>query len=163
MRFDLFLLLALAMPGAALAQDAPSKAATSADKFSIDIPAADPAAPPVEAPSTDPATPPAPVVPPDSAPAPAPAIAAGTFSLDTPIADLIADPRAKAVLDKNLPGISSDENLDKFKGMSLRQFAPLTGGQLTPALMTQTAYDLAALTAGSVSGPSASRTRTIGR
>ena len=85
-----------------------------------------------------------------------------SFSLDTPIAALIADYRAKAVLDRNLPGLSADENLDKFKAMSLRQFAPLTGGQLTAELMTKTAYDLAAITAGQAT-PAPARRKTIGR
>jgi hypothetical protein len=68
-----------------------------------------------------------------------------SFTLDTPIADLIADPAAKAVLDKDLPGLSSDKNLDKFAKLGLRQFQPLTGGQLTDALLVQVARDLAGL------------------
>ena len=75
----------------------------------------------------------------------APAAAVGHFTLDTPIKDLIADPAAKAVLDKNLPGMSSDENLPKFEDKSLRQLQPLSGGQLTDALMKQVAADLAAI------------------
>ncbi len=67
------------------------------------------------------------------------------FTLDTPIADLIADPAAKAVLDKDLPGLSSDENLDKFAKLGLRQFQPLTGGQLTDAMLVKVARDLTRL------------------
>lgn len=75
----------------------------------------------------------------------APEPAASPFSLDTPIADLIADPRAKAVLDKNLPGLSADANLDKFRLLSLRKFQPLTGGQLTEELLASTGKDLEAI------------------
>ena len=84
----------------------------------------------------------------DAAPVDAPATAPGlraSFTLDTPIADLIANPAAKAVLDKDLPGLTSDENLDKFAKIGLRQFQPLTGGQLTDALLVKVARDLAKL------------------
>ena len=67
------------------------------------------------------------------------------YTLDTPIKVLIADPGAKAVLDKDLPGLSTDENLPKFEDKSLRQFQPLTGGQLTDALLEKTGKDLAAI------------------
>ncbi|MBB5717602.1 hypothetical protein FHR23_000509 [Stakelama sediminis] len=67
------------------------------------------------------------------------------FTLDTPIETLIADKRSRAVLDKDLPGLSTDENLDKFKAMSLRKFQPMTGGQLTDAMMHKVAKDLAAI------------------
>lgn len=66
------------------------------------------------------------------------------YTLDTPIKVLIADPVAKAVLDKDLPGMSSDENLPKFADKSLRQLQPLTGGQLTDAMLKQVATDLGA-------------------
>ena len=67
------------------------------------------------------------------------------YTLDTPIKDLIADPAAKAVLDKDLPGMSSDENLPKFEDKSLRAMKPLSGGQLTDDLLKQVAADLAAI------------------
>lgn len=73
---------------------------------------------------------------------PAPVI---KFSLDTPIAELIADRRAKAVLDKDLPGLSFDKNLDKFIHMNLRQLQPQSDGRLTDALMEQVGADLAAI------------------
>ncbi len=76
--------------------------------------------------------------------APAAASINAHFTLDTPIKDLIADPQAKAVLDKDLPGMSADENLPKFEDKSLRQLQPLTGGQLTDDLLKKVATDLAA-------------------
>lgn len=80
-----------------------------------------------------------------AAPAPAGKGFRASFTLDTPIGDLIADPAAKAVLDKDLPGLSSDDNLDKFAKLGLRQFQPLTGGQLTDALLVKVARDLSTL------------------
>ena len=78
----------------------------------------------------------------------APAAIDAHYTLDTPIKDLIADPAAKAVLDKDLPGMSSDENLPKFEDKSLRQLQPLSGGQITDSLMKQVASDLAAIGSG---------------
>ena len=77
------------------------------------------------------------------APEPVAADPAAPLTLDTPIAALIADPRGKAVLDRDLPGLSTDENLDKFSAKSLREFQPLTGGQLTNAMLAKVAFDLA--------------------
>lgn len=75
----------------------------------------------------------------------APRAPVAKFSLDTPIAELIADRRAKAAIDKHLPGLSFDKNLDKFSAMSLRQLQPQSGGRLTDALMEQVGADLAAI------------------
>jgi hypothetical protein len=120
----LLLPLLLLVPAAAPAQQTPSTAASAADKFSLDIPVDETVTAPVAA------TPPA-------------ATPSAAFSLDTPIAALITDPAAKAVLDRNLPDLSTDPNIDKFKALSLRRLAPLSGGQLTAALLTQTERDLA--------------------
>ena len=115
-----------------------SQAAQAADKFALDLPAdetvtapAEPAAPVAPVAAATPATPAAP--------------AAGGYSLDTPIADLIAEPRAKAILDRDVPGMSDDSNLPKFQSLSLRKLAPLSGGQMTPALLAKVAADLAVI------------------
>lgn len=105
----------------------PTRAAAAADRFALDLPASDAA-----------------VTAADEPVAPPPAVGTA-FSLDTPIADLIADPKAKAILDRDLPGLSDDENLPKFKALSLRKLAPLSGGQMTPALLAKVGGDLAAL------------------
>ncbi len=121
----------------------PSAAAAAADRFALDLPVDDSVAAPAE-----------PVPPPSISPSPAPVpaepvvvppAATGGFSLDTPIAALIADPRAKAILDRDVPGLSEDENLPKFKALSLRKLAPLSGGQMSAALLEKVAIDLAAI------------------
>ncbi|WP_137898305.1 hypothetical protein [Sphingomonas sp. 2SG] len=112
-----------------------SQAAQAADKFALDLPADETV--------TAPAEPAAPVAPVAAATPAAPA--AGGYSLDTPIADLIAEPRAKAILDRDVPGMSDDPNLPKFQSLSLRKLAPLSGGQMTPALLAKVAADLAAI------------------
>jgi len=44
-----------------------------------------------------------------------------TFTLDTTLGTLLDDPKAKAVLDQYVPGISSNPMLAMVKGMSLTQ------------------------------------------
>ncbi len=134
----------IAAASSALGQQAmPSEAAKA-----FTLPGLTPASPATPAPSKPgPADAPAPVIAdpvvPQQDPAVAPAATIrGVFTLDTPIQDLIADAGAKAVLDKDLPGMSDDENLDKFKMLSLRSLQPQTGGQLTDAMLTKVAADL---------------------
>lgn len=108
---------------------------------------------------------------PTTSPAPTEPASTGVvsvFTLDTPIRVLIADPGAKAVLDRDMPGLSEDENLAKFESMSLRQFQPMTGGQLTNALLAKVGADLNALGATmplATPAPAAKvgRRNTIGR
>ena len=141
-----------------------SKSAKSAKAFQLDGVAPTPDATPTPEPRATPDTAPSPAATPDASPALAtPAVSDGaaatapdaatpadgalraTFTLDTPIAALIADPAAKAVLDKDLPGLSDDENLAKFDKIGLRQFQPMTGGQLTDAMLVKVARDLSKL------------------
>jgi hypothetical protein len=130
MRHAVALLAALALAAPAVAAPAKKPAAdpkASAEAFNLDLAPAD-----VDATVTT-----------AEAPAePAPAAAEG-FSLDTPIGALLADYRSKAVLDKNMPGLSTDKNLDKFKPLSLNKLAPLSGGRLTPELLEKVGKDLA--------------------
>ena len=60
------------------------------------------------------------------------------------ITTLLLDPAARRVIDKDLPGLSTDENLDKFQKKSLRQLQPLSGGQITDDLLAKVGTDLAA-------------------
>jgi hypothetical protein len=77
------------------------------------------------------------------APAPAPAPAAGALSVEsTPIETLVANPAAKAVLDKDLPGLTSHEAYDQFKAMTLTQVAPMSQGAITDAALKTVQGDL---------------------
>lgn len=80
-----------------------------------------------------------------TAPAPAATPAATKFNLDTPIEALVADPKAKAVLDADLPGIATHPSYDFFKSMSLRAVQPMSNGKLTDALLKKVETDLAAI------------------
>jgi hypothetical protein len=82
-----------------------------------------------------------------SAPAPtaAPAVAA-KFNLDTPIETLVADPKAKAVLDADFGGdITTNPAYDSFKGMSLNAVAPYAPDKLPAELLKKIEADLAAI------------------
>jgi hypothetical protein len=86
----------------------------------------------------------APAAPTTATPA-APATTGAKFSLDTPLGELAANPAAKAVLDKDIPGLTTNEAFDTFKGASLNQVAPYSNGKLTEAMLAQVATDLAAI------------------
>jgi hypothetical protein len=61
----------------------------------------------------------------------APAAAAAPSAGDTPIADIAATPDGKAALDKNLPGLTTHEAYEQFKGMTLKQVQPMSQGAIT--------------------------------
>lgn len=86
---------------------------------------------------------------PASTPAPAAAqqtAPAAKFNLDTPIETLVADPKAKAVLDTDLGmDVTQHPAYDQFKGASLHQVAPQSGGMLTDELLKKIETDLAAI------------------
>lgn len=80
-----------------------------------------------------------------TAPAAAAPATAAKFSTQTPIQDLAADPAAKAVLEKDLPGLTARPEYEMFKGMSLRQLQAYSDGKLTDELLTKVDIDLAAI------------------
>ncbi len=74
----------------------------------------------------------------------APALADGAaVSVDTtPIADLAANPATKAILDKDVPGLTAHPAFDQFKGMTLKALQPMSGGQLTDEQIAAVQADL---------------------
>ena len=73
-----------------------------------------------------------PPAPPPPAAAPAAAAAAAPISVEkTPIGQIIANPAAKAVLEKAVPTI--DQYYDQIKEMTLAQVAPMSQGALDDA------------------------------
>jgi hypothetical protein len=71
--------------------------------------------------------------------------AGGALSLDTPIETIAANPAGKTVLDKDLPGLTTHPAYDQFKGMSLKEVAPMSQGAITDAMLAKVGADLAAL------------------
>ena len=89
--------------------------------------------------------------PPAAAAAPAaPAAAAGTvaagLTIDSPISDLLDNPGAKAVIQKDLPKLIDYPQLDMIKSMSLRQISQYPQAELDDAKLKviQTDLDAAA-------------------
>ena len=70
------------------------------------------------------------------------AVATPTFSADTPIEVLEANPAAKAVVDKDLPHLRAHPEYDSFKSMSIRELQPLSEGAITDALVAKLDADL---------------------
>lgn len=76
-------------------------------------------------------------------PAPAPAATAAKFNLDTPIQAIVADAKAKAALESVVPGLSTHESYEMFKGMSLNQLAGYAADKLTPEVLAKAQKALA--------------------
>ncbi len=78
----------------------------------------------------------------------APAAAKAAWSTSTtPVGELIANPDTKAVLEKHLPGISTNPQLEQVKGLSLKAIQPYAPDQLPDAILTAIDVDLAKLPA----------------
>lgn len=76
--------------------------------------------------------------------APAPAVAA-KFTVDTPLEAIVADPAGKAVIDANMPGLTTHQMYEAFKGMSLKQLQPMSNGKITDAGLAKVGAALAAV------------------
>ena len=85
-------------------------------------------------PTAAPAAPAAPVAPVTTA-----------LTLDTPIAAIVAVPAGKAVLDADLPGLTTHESYEMIKGVSLTQLAGYAPDRLTPERLAKVSADLAAI------------------
>ncbi len=82
---------------------------------------------------------------PAAAPASAAATVAVKYTVDTPLETIVADPAGKAVIDSNMPGLTTHAMFDQFKSMSLKQLAPMSGGRITEEALTKVAPVLAAV------------------
>lgn len=80
-----------------------------------------------------------------TATAPMAPAAAAKFTVDTPIETLVADPKANAVLDANFPGMTKHPMYEQFKGMSLKQVQPMSGGRIKDEQIAKANAELAAI------------------
>ena len=78
-----------------------------------------------------------------AAPAKAAAPAAARFTLETPVKTIAAHPAGKAVLDAELPGLTTHKMYSMFKGMGLRKLSRYAPDQLTEARLAKVAASLA--------------------
>jgi len=82
---------------------------------------------------------------PAAQPAPASPASTAKFNLDTPIETIVADPAGKAVIDADIPPLTTHPAYDQFKTMSLRALQPLSNGALTDEQLKKVETDLAAI------------------
>jgi hypothetical protein len=83
---------------------------------------------------------------PDAPPATAPAAPHYTTA-DTTIGDLLADPAAKAIIDKHIPGLSDNPSIAMASGMTLRVIQPMAADKITEKMLDDIDADLAKLPA----------------
>jgi para-nitrobenzyl esterase len=81
-----------------------------------------------------------------AAPAPAAAPAAAHYTTaETDIGTLLDDPASKAVLDKNMPGFSSNPQIDMARAMTLAQIQQFAPDQVSANVLAKIDADLAKL------------------
>ena len=78
--------------------------------------------------------------------APAPAAAAPVYTtVDTDIGTLLDDPAAKAILDKHLPGFTTNPQIDMARSMTLKSVQQYASDKLTDEALAKVDADLAKL------------------
>lgn len=73
------------------------------------------------------------------------ATATARLNLDTPVETIVADAAGKAVLEANLPGVTTHEHYEAFKSMGLRQIAGMAPAQLPAEVLAKIEAELAAI------------------
>lgn len=96
-------------------------------------PAAAPAAGVAAAPAAAPATP--------AAPAQAPKYT----SADTEIGTLLDDPAARAILERAIPGMTGNDQIDMARSMTLKMIQPYAADQITDAKLNEIDAEFAKL------------------
>lgn len=72
--------------------------------------------------------------------------AAPTYSTaQTKLGALLADPQARAVIDRRIPGMTSDRRIGLARGMTLRQIQSHSHGRITDAALADVDQDFARL------------------
>ncbi|MFC2018003.1 hypothetical protein ACFLTQ_01705 [Chloroflexota bacterium] len=57
------------------------------------------------------------------------------ITIDSKIGEILADEKAKAIVDKHLPGTSTNPQISMASGMTFKMVAPLSGGKITPEIL----------------------------
>lgn len=78
-------------------------------------------------------------------PAPAAAPAAKYSTAATTIGDLLDNPATKAVLDKHMPALATNPQLDMARSMTLKQIQGFAGDMLSDEVLAKVDADLAAI------------------
>jgi len=67
------------------------------------------------------------------------------FSIESTVGDLLDNPGPRAVLDKIMPQLATNPQIDMARGMSLKMVAGFSGGRITDALLAEVDAALAKL------------------
>ena len=67
------------------------------------------------------------------------------LSIDSTLGELLADEKATAILEKHMPGISTNPQVSMGKAFSLKAIAPMSGGMITQEMLDAIASDLASM------------------
>jgi hypothetical protein len=67
------------------------------------------------------------------------------LTLDSPIEQIAANPGGKAILDKDIPGLTTHPAYEQFKSHTLKELQPMSNGQITDDGLQRVAADLAKL------------------
>ena len=70
---------------------------------------------------------------------------AASFTIDTPVDRIAANPNGKAILDRDVPGLMASKEYPLFDDMSLSQIAIMSGGKLSKDKLTLVQTDLVQL------------------
>lgn len=81
--------------------------------------------------------------PPAPAPTPATAATPAKPTIDSTIEAIAADPKGRAALDAQFPGMLAHESYPSFKGMTLKAVQPYSGGVITDEKIAAVAAELA--------------------
>jgi hypothetical protein len=70
-----------------------------------------------------------------------------TLTINNSIEELMGNEATAAILEKHMPGIGSHSAYNQFKGMSLVELQPWSGGLVTDEIIAAVTADLEALNA----------------
>jgi hypothetical protein len=82
---------------------------------------------------------------PAAAPAPAASAPKHYTTTETPIGTLLDDPASKAVIDKHLPELATNPQIDMARPMSLKAVQPYAADKITDEVLAKIDADLATL------------------
>lgn len=80
-----------------------------------------------------------------AAPAPAPAAKPKYTTADTEIGTLLDDPAAKAIVEKHIPGFTTNDQVEMARGMTLKVVQQYASNDITDARLAAIDADLAKL------------------
>jgi para-nitrobenzyl esterase len=76
---------------------------------------------------------------------PAPKVVAKYTTTDTEIGTLLDGPAAKAILEKHIPGMTTNDQVDMARGMTLKAIQPYSPDAITDAVLAAIDADFAKL------------------